>query len=80
MIDRVNATFTRIDDSVHIDLGRPIRMLNMDYETAFKWARALITMGEAAQRVGAGHARMSRAEVEQFEESVCGTPRVFGSD
>jgi hypothetical protein len=53
-------------------------MLNLDYETAFRWARALITMGEAAQRVGAGHARMTRAEVTQFEESVCGTPRVIG--
>lgn len=78
MMDRVDAKFFRIDDSVHIDLGRPIRLLNLDYETAFRWARALITMGEAAQRVGAGHARMTRAEVTQFEESICGTPRVIG--
>ena len=80
MANRVEARFFRYDDRVIVDLGRPIRLLNFDRETCFAWARALIKLGEQAQRVGAGHARMSRVEVERFEESVVSPRhRVVGS-
>jgi len=70
MEDRIEARFFRLDDHVVVDLGRPVRLLNFDHETAFRWASALIKLGEQAQRVGAGRERMSRKEVVQFEESV----------
>ena len=76
--NRVEARFFRYDDRVIVDLGRPIRLLNFDRETCFAWARALIKLGEEAQRVGEGRARMTRREIDRFEESVCGTPRVTG--
>lgn len=79
MKDRVEAKFLRLDDRVVVDLGRPIRVLNFDHETAFRWASALIKLGEQAQRVGRGRARMTRREVDVFEEEICGSPRVFGS-
>jgi hypothetical protein len=80
MTERVDAKFFRLDDHVVVDLGRPIRVLNFDHETAFRWASALIKLAEQAQRVGAGHARMSRKEVEIFEESIVSPKhRVTGS-
>ena len=79
MKDRVEAKFSRQEDRVLVDLGRPIRFLDMDCITAYAWANALIKLGQEAQRVYAGHARMSRKEVEQFEESICGTPKLYGS-
>jgi hypothetical protein len=80
MTERVDARFYRLDDHVVVDLGRPIRVLNFDYETAYSWARTLIKLAEQAQRVGAGRARMSRKEVDLFEESIVSpNHKVIGS-
>ena len=83
MIDRVEAKFFRgaddHGDRVFVELSRPVQLLNFDFETAFAWAKTLIRLGEEAQRVGAGHARMSRREIDQFEESILGTPTLRGS-
>jgi len=80
MENRVEARFYRLDDHVVVDLGRPIRVLNFDSSTAYRWASALIKLAEQAQRVGAGHARMSRKEVDVFEESIVSpNHRVIGS-
>lgn len=76
---RIQATFARRGDRVLIDFGRVLQHVDMDYETAYDWARALIKLGEDAQRVGAGHAAMSRREVDRFEEAILGTPSVRGS-
>lgn len=76
---RVVARFFRREDRVYVDLGQRLRLLDMDPDTALAWGRALLKLGEDAARVGAGHARMTRREVDQFEEAVCGTPRLFGS-
>lgn len=67
---RINATFARHEDRVLLDLGRPVQHLDFDFTTAFAWAKALIKLGEEAQRVAAGHARMSKKEVAAFEEGI----------
>ena len=73
---RIKALFTRREDRVLVDLGRVVQHLDMDYETAYAWADALIKLGQQAQRVAAGHARMSRREVEAFEEAIVSPPTV----
>lgn len=80
MRDRVNATFFLGDDGkVHVDLGRLLRVLHFDHTTAFAWANALQQLGAQAQRTVEGKLAMSKKEVDQIEEAICGRPTLRGS-
>ena len=70
MDHRVTAEFKRKEDRVYVLLSRHVRLLDMDPDTAMAWGRALLKLGEDAKRVGTGHARMTRREVEAFEEAI----------
>jgi hypothetical protein len=81
MGNRIEAHFF-IDDSgegerVCIDLGRSVRLLSMPPETAYQWVETLLRFARQAERNQKGRRAMSRKEVDQVEEMLCGTPRVF---
>lgn len=77
---RIKAYFTRRDDRVLVDLGVVIQHLDMDYQTCYAWANALIKLGQEAERVATGHARMTKREVNAFEEAIVSpNHKVIGS-
>jgi hypothetical protein len=67
---KVKANLFRREDRVYVDLGRYLRLLDLDADAACQLGRALLKLGEDAKRVGTGHARMTRREVEAFEEAI----------
>ena len=77
---RVEARLFRREDRVYVDLGRYLRLLDLDALAACQLGRALLKLGEDAQRVGAGHARMTKKEVQQLEDAIVSpNHRILGS-
>lgn len=77
-MNRVDANFfiteAGMGDQVCVDLGRPIRVLTFDPDTAFRWADALIRMARQAERNQAGKRGMTPKEVDRVEEAILGHP------
>lgn len=66
-----------LGDQVCIDLNQPLRLLAMPPATAYQWADLLLRFARQAEKNQKGRPGMTKKEVERFEESICGTPRLF---
>lgn len=78
---RVKASFFisegGLGDQVCVDLGQPLRLLAMPPATAYQWADLFLRFARQAEKNQNGKPGMTKKEVDAFEESICGTPRLF---
>ena len=63
---------------VRMDIGKTTRVLQLSPEEALNMASALTRAAFKAERKALGVLPKAK-EVDQFEEAVCGTPRIIQS-
>ena len=58
------------DDRVLVDWGDWVRLMDIDHETAFRFAEMFITLGRQAERCSKGAGGMTKKELDRMEEGI----------